>query len=157
MATNRLSCKACNESDPTQDIVKAAAERVRRKEAARRKAEEEDAALCSRSLTAQEDRWCRRLAGEWARLARKEAKDKVNAWCKSNGFHDMNTQKKTLRGATKFPLHTAVKNSNEAIIGMMLIAGVNKDVQDSKNQTPSELAAKLNKYGSHSQILTMLL
>jgi len=56
----------------------------------------------------------------------------------------------------KFPLHTAVKHSNQEIIEMMLLAVVDKDVRDSKNQTPSQLAAQLNKNGSHGQILTTL-
>jgi len=151
-----------------EEVERAAAERARREEAqeACRKAEEaswreeraheEDAARYAVALAAEEDR--RRVeAQEQGRLRRKEAEEKVKVWCNSNGFQDMNTQKKTLRGATKFPLHTAVKNCNQEIIGMMLIAGVDKDVRDSKNQTPIALAAKLNKGGSHGHILTMLL
>jgi len=91
-------------------------------------------------------------------VAQKEAdaKEKVNGWCRANGFQDMNTSKKTYKGGTKFPLHTAVKHGNQEIIGLMLLAGVDKDVRDSKTQTPSQLAAELNKNGSHNQILAML-
>jgi len=59
-------------------------------------------------------------------------------------------------GGEKFPLHTAVKHSNQEMIRMMLFLGVQKDVRDSKSQTPTQLAAKLNTNGSHGQILTML-
>merc|ERR1712130_292183 len=86
-----------------------------------------------------------------AALARKEAEDKVAAWCKAHGFAAVNVQKKTYRGNTKFPLHTAVKYSQEEIIGMMLLVGAQKDVKDSRAQTPLQLAAKLNKNRSHDR------
>jgi len=157
-----------------EEAERAAAERVRREELVRREAEatrneslkraaaerasEEEAArnAAAAAAAAAEELQRQKASEEQAELARKEAEEKINAWCKSNGFQDMNTQKKTLRGATKFPLHTAVKYSNQEIIGMMLIAGVQTDVRDSNKQTPCQLAAKLNKDGSHGQILTML-
>jgi hypothetical protein len=86
----------------------------------------------------------------------RSVEEKVTAWCKDNGFQDLNTRKTTFRGATKFPLHTAVKHNNQEIIGMMLIVGAQKNVRDSKNHTPSELAASLNKNGSHNQAIAML-
>lgn len=85
-----------------------------------------------------------------------EAQVKANKWCKSNGFLDVSSQKKTLRGATKFPLHTAVKHENAEMVGLLLKCGANKGMRDSKNQTPKELATKMNKNGSHNQILAML-
>jgi len=151
---------------------KVAAQRAQREEEARRKSEEaaerlreeeeraKAGALAAAAVAGIERR--RREAARAAeeqenfKLARKEAVEKVDAWCKLNGFQDMHTQKKTLRGATKFPLHTAVKNRNQEIIRLMLIAGVGRGVRDSKSQTPSQLAATLNRNGSHDQILTML-
>jgi len=124
----------------------AAAERAREEDAAR-------TAAAAASAAAQEERWRQEVAEEQARY---DAQEKVNAWCKQNGYQSMNKSKTTYRGAWKFPLHTAVKHSNQEIIGMMLLAGVNKDVTDANIQTPSQLAAKLNKNGSHRQILTML-
>jgi len=160
-----------------QEIERSSAERALHEEAERRKAEEaarlkalqraaaerareEKTARYAFALAVEEDRQrseAARAAQEQAWLTRKEAEEKVNVWCKSNGYQDMNTQKKTLRGATKFPLHTAVKNNNPEIVAMMLTTGVHKDVRDSNNQSPSQMAAKLNMHGSHSQILIMLL
>lgn len=147
---------------------RAAAERARREEAERREAEElaeAEAQRLAAEKRAREDEAARAAAEAAAaavqaecrrQQAVNEATAKVNAWCKSNGFQDMNTQKKTLRGATKFPMHTAVKYSNQEIVEMMLLAGIDKDVRDSNKQTPLQLAAKLNKNGSHDQIIAML-
>jgi hypothetical protein len=80
----------------------------------------------------------------------------VAKWCKLHGFRDLHTPKKTLRGATKYPLHSAVKHNLPGLIRLMLMVRVRTDVVDSKHQTPHELAAKLNSNGSHDKILTML-
>jgi len=85
------------------------------------------------------------------------AQGKVNEWCKSHGFHDLKTQKKTYMGARKFPLHTAVKHKQEEMVGLLLKCGADKLAKDSRKQTPSELAANMNKNGSHDQILALLL
>jgi len=143
-----------------EEAARREAEIAARHEAAQQsaaeRAREEDAAgtaAAAASAAAQEERWRQQVAEEQARY---DAQEKVNAWCKQNGYQSMNKSKYTYRGCVKFPLHTAVKHSNQEIIGMMLLAGVDKDVKDSNIQTPRELAAKLNKNGSHGQILTML-
>jgi len=143
-----------------EEAARREAEIAARHEAAQQsaaeRAREEDAAgtaAAAASAAAQEERWRQQVAEEQARY---DAQEKVNAWCKQNGYQSMNKSKYTYRGGVKFPLHTAVKHSNQEIIGMMLLAGVDKDVKDSNIQTPRELAAKLNKNGSHGQILTML-
>lgn len=84
------------------------------------------------------------------------AKKKVSEWCKSNGYQDMNIHKKTFRGATKFPLHTAAKHNNEDMIAMLLMCGVDKYALDSKKQTAHEVATKMNKHGSNEMILARL-
>lgn len=112
-------------------------------------------AAAAAAAAAEEDQRAR-VAEEQASLARKEAGEEVDAWCKKNGYEDVNTQKKLFRGGSKFPLHSAVKYNNDEIIGMMLLLGANKDVKDSKGETPCQLAAKLNKNGSHDQILAKL-
>jgi len=83
------------------------------------------------------------------------AQEKVNAWCKQNSYRDMNIQKKTMRGATKFPLHTAVKHKNEMMVRDLVRCGADQGV-GSKQQTPKELAATLNKNRSHDEILALL-
>jgi len=84
------------------------------------------------------------------------AQGKVNAWCKEHGFTDMHTQKKTMRGATKFALHTAVKHKDEAMVGLLLKCGAKRSVTDSHKQTPLQLAETLNKAHSHDRIIDML-
>merc|ERR1711865_970644 len=122
------------------------------------------ASIAAASLGAQQQRQrqeAHRVAEEQARRERKAAEevaehaaalDKVNAWCKSNGYQDMNTQKKTFRGSTKFPLHTAVKHKNEEMVGLLLKCGVDKNATDSRQQTAGQLAEKMK----HDGILAVL-
>jgi len=105
----------------------AAKEKLRQEQAAQQAAEEK----------ARQD-----AAAEAAELAAAQAE--VSAWCKANGFSDMNTQKKTLRGATKFPLHTAVKQQDGEMVRMLLKCGANKDATNSKKQTSLDLAVKMS-------------
>merc|ERR1711865_288117 len=74
-----------------------------------------------------------------------EAEEKVSDWCKANGFQDMYTAKKTLRGATKLPMHTAVKHQNDEMVQLLLKCGADKEAEDSKKQTPMQLAEKKSK------------
>jgi len=83
-------------------------------------------------------------------------KKKVNEWCKSNGYQDMNIPKKTFRGATKFPLHTAAKQNNEDMIAMLLLCGVDKYALDSKKRTAHEVATKSNKKEANEMIIARL-
>jgi hypothetical protein len=84
------------------------------------------------------------------------AQHQVSKWCNQHGFKDATHPKKTLRGATKFPLHTAVKHRDAAMVDLLLKCGVDLSVLDSRHQTPGALAAKLNRNGSHERILALL-
>jgi len=136
-----------------QEALRLAAEEETRRQEEEK--EKERAAAAAAAFAAEQEA-AQKAEEERAALARKEADAKVAAWCKTHGFVAMNTQKKTYRGNTKFPLHTAVKHRQQEIIGMLLLIGAQKDVKDSKGQTPLQLAAKLNKNGSHDQIVDML-
>lgn len=103
---------------------------------------------------ARQDKLDREVAQHNAELA--AAKERVSEWCRKNSFRDMNTQKKTMRGATKFPLHTAVKHQNDEMVELMLKCGVSHHVKTSGQQTPAELAMSMNKNGSHEQIIALL-
>lgn len=83
------------------------------------------------------------------------AQNGVSKWCNQNGFKSATQPKKGLRGGTKFPLHTAVKYSNQDIVEMLLKCGADRSVLDSRKQTPGELAAKMNRNGSHDRILAI--
>lgn len=125
-----------------------AQEKARQEEAARAAAEEE--------RLRQE---AQKAAEEQATREREEmsaAQEKVSEWCKANGFQDIYTAKKTIRRATKLPIHTAVKHQNDEMVGLLLKCGAAKDAEDSKKQTPMQLAEKMNKNGSHDNIMAML-
>merc|ERR1711959_453768 len=71
------------------------------------------------------------------------AQEKVDAWCKANGFSDMHSKKKSFMSGTKYPLHEAVAQSNEEIVGLLVQSGVDKDVKNSKGLTARDVAMKL--------------
>lgn len=126
---------------------------------AQEKARQEEAA---RAAAAEEERLrqeAQKAAEEQATREREEmsaAQEKVSEWCKANGFQDIHTAKKTIRRATKLPIHTAVKHQNDEMVGLLLKCGAAKDAEDSKKQTPMQLAEKMNKNGSHDNIMAML-
>lgn len=96
-------------------------------------------------------------AMEWeTRRQLQEALLAVQKWCKNNGFQDVHSCKKTMRGATKFPLHTAVKYNNPGIVRMMLLIGGQKEVLDSRGRTPMQLARDLNQGGSYDELVAVL-
>jgi membrane protein involved in colicin uptake len=80
----------------------------------------------------------------------------VDAWCKANGFNDMNSKKSHFMRGTKFPLHEAVARRNEDVVGLMIQVGVDRAAKNSKGQTAEDLARKLNKGGSMDGVLAML-
>jgi len=84
------------------------------------------------------------------------AREKVNSWCKANGFGDMNSQKKSFMSGSRFPLHEAVAKNNEEMVGLMLKLGADADLKNSKGQTAQDLARKMNKAGSMDSILAKL-
>lgn len=69
-----------------------------------------------------------------------EGRRKLEVWCKENGYADAYTRKKTYRGDSKFPLHTAVKQENVEIVKLLLQNGANKDCTNSKGETPLKMA-----------------
>jgi DNA repair exonuclease SbcCD ATPase subunit len=87
---------------------------------------------------------------------RSAAQATVDAWCRSNGFVNINAQKKSLMSGTRFPLHEAVSKRNEEIVTLMVKLGVDKSLKNSKWQTAEELAKKMNKNGSMDSILVKL-
>jgi len=84
------------------------------------------------------------------------AREKVNSWCKANGFGDMNSQKKSFMSGSRFPLHEAVAKNNEEMVGLMVQLGADKEFKNSKGQTAEDIARKMNKGGSMDSILAKL-
>merc|ERR1711957_66287 len=81
------------------------------------------------------------------------AAEQVAAWCKKNGFKDMNTQKKGFMSGSKLPLHVAVTNKDAEMVGLMIQLGVDRTAKNSKGETATDLATKLNKDESMHAIL----
>jgi len=133
----------------------AAEERQRNADQAAREAREAREAQMAAQMEAA------RLAEE-ARVSLEAEEDKkkaaahVNAWCKANGYPHMNAQKKKLFGGTKYPLHEAVAKKQVELVKMMVKAGVDTSVKNSKGETASELASKSNKNGVMNDILEVL-
>jgi len=104
-----------------------------------------------------------KAAEEQARVARQleaeeleEAQALVGVWCTANGFEGVSSQKKTFRGAKKFALHTAAKHKNEEMVALLVKCGADRHALDSKGQTPKQVAEKMNKDGSHEDVISLL-
>mmetsp|Transcript_72980 Transcript_72980/g.163359 ORF Transcript_72980/g.163359 Transcript_72980/m.163359 type:complete len:668 (-) Transcript_72980:145-2148(-) len=72
-----------------------------------------------------------------------------------NGFCDVNTERRSL-GRSSCPLHLAVQQCDAGLVGALLEAGADPDRADSHGQTPRGLATRLNRQGSHDEILALL-
>jgi len=99
----------------------------------------------------------REAAEEARRLEdERQAQAKVAAWCKKNGFNDVNSKKSSCMGGAKFPLHEAVAQKDSEMLALMVQLGADRGAKNSKGQTPEALAAKLNKNGSMDGVLAKL-
>merc|ERR1712151_1259998 len=85
-----------------------------------------------------------------------EASDKAGVWCKNNGYQDVHSEKKTMMGGKKFPLHTAVKQQNAEMVECIVKCGGKKDCKDSKWQTPLQLAEKVCKGANRDRVVAAL-
>lgn len=77
---------------------------------------------------------------------------KVRTWLQSNGFKHVNNlvRKKFLKVT---PLHAAVGQNNPEMVKLLLAAGADPRQFNSKNETALKLAQKLDKNGSHTEIV----
>lgn len=145
------------------------AERLRQEEEleARRRNEEEHEQLQRQEQEAQrcreaeeavqrdlEDRE-RKQAEEQKVKEEGEAKDRVDAWLKKNGFANVSAKKKSMM-SWHYPLHSAVTKNDSAMVQLLLQFHADPQTANSSKQTPQQLAFKLNKKGSHNEILAVL-
>lgn len=141
-----------------------AAARVAEEERLRRIAQEEAEAEFWRR--GEEEAEAARVAEEAARVAEEERKRlneekrvaqmKTEPWCRAHGYKDVNSPKKTLRGSTKYPLHTAVKREDADMVKMLLICGANKEAKDSQSRIALQLAEKVKSSSARAKILDAL-
>lgn len=146
----RLEEQLAKEQDPAS--AEAAAAAAAAKEAAERSLAQQEERLRRERLQQQRQKQEAALEEE-ERLA---AQAKVNAWCKLNGFADLNAKKKSFMSGTRFPLHEAVSKRNAELVMLMVKAGADRSLKNSKGQTPKELAQRMNKDGSMATILVNL-
>jgi hypothetical protein len=97
----------------------------------------------------------RRLADDQRAQEDRMARESVNDWMRKNGFEGMHARK-MLSMNTPYPLHCAVKQNDSVMVQLLLKFGADHSATNTWNSTPRQLAAKLNKNASHSEILAML-
>jgi len=126
---------------------------LKEREAASRK--EREALDVQRAAEVQRLRACEAAEKE----EKRQAGEKVAAWCKKNSFVNMTTQKSgfiSCMSGSKFPLHTAVTNKDVEMVRLMVLLEVDKGAKNSKGQTAADLATALNKDRSMDAILAYL-
>lgn len=84
-----------------------------------------------------------------------DAQQRVNAWLKKNSFSSVNAKKKNLMSSL-YPLHCAVTQKDCAMVQLLIKFGADPKLANSSKQTPRQLAGKLNKAGSHNEVLAVL-
>lgn len=124
-------------------------EQLRRQEEAQRQQEIEQVA--QRELEEQE----RKRAEEQHAKEEHDAQQRVNAWLKKNSFSSVNAKKKNLMSSL-YPLHCAVTQKDCAMVQLLIKFGADPKLANSSKQTPRQLAEKLNKKGSHDEVLAVL-
>lgn len=101
-------------------------------------------------------------AEEEVRLRKKEAEKnaKVQAFLEKSGFQtatDKKVKKGILSSSFSYPLHAAVEAKDSEAVELLLWAGADPSVENSKKQTPLQFAQKKNsKQGSHEKVIAAL-
>lgn len=97
----------------------------------------------------------RRHAEEQRAKEDRVARESVNAWMRKNGFEGMHARK-MLSVNTPYPLHCAVKQNDSVMVQLLLKFGADPSATNIWSLTPRQLAAKLDKNASHSEVLAVL-
>jgi len=98
----------------------------------------------------------RQKAEEEERAAKKE---RLGLFLQKTGFQSF-SEKKVKKGILSsgfsYPLHAAVEAKDAEAVELLLWAGADPSLANSKKQTPLDFAQKKNKQGSHSQVIAAL-
>eukprot|EP00434_Breviolum_minutum_P016357 symbB.v1.2.014416.t1/scaffold1000.1/size145704/7 len=89
------------------------------------------------------------------KLERAEARKQVLPFLLQNGFQTVKS-KKTWLWRSYYPLHVAVKKKDIETVRLLLVAGADTQKQNHKSETPQQLAQRLNRSGSHEEIIEAL-
>jgi len=90
--------------------------------------------------------------------SRQEAQEdqlKVDSFLKANGFADLDSKRKKFFKSF-YPLHSAVSQKNADMVQLLLAAGARPTLKNSAGLTALQLAQKLDRNGSHTQIVKLL-
>lgn len=97
---------------------------------------------------------------EQCRLEAAHKQDMLRHFLTSAGFTDVNAKKKEKSGMFSsgftYPIHAAVKANNVNIVQLLIEAGADRTVSNSKKVTPLTMAQKLDKGGSHKDVIAIL-
>mmetsp|Transcript_361 Transcript_361/g.509 ORF Transcript_361/g.509 Transcript_361/m.509 type:complete len:254 (-) Transcript_361:57-818(-) len=133
------------EAIEAQDLWEAQQESLREHEMIQSQEEEED------RLRYEEAQRIREISIREAQ----EDELRVNTFLKANGFADIDA-KRTKMFKSFYPLHVAVSQNNPDMVQLMLATGARPLPKNSGGLTPLELAQKLDKKGSHAQVIKLL-
>lgn len=101
----------------------------------------------------------RREEEEILRAEEARKQDELRTFLQSTGFKDVNEKKVKsgmLSSSFAYPLHVAARANDAKVVELLLWAGADRKLTDSKKLTPLALAQKLNKKESHKQSITAL-
>eukprot|EP00929_Paragymnodinium_shiwhaense_P038212 TRINITY_DN20235_c0_g1_i2.p1 TRINITY_DN20235_c0_g1~~TRINITY_DN20235_c0_g1_i2.p1 ORF type:complete len:241 (-),score=84.92 TRINITY_DN20235_c0_g1_i2:324-1046(-) len=91
---------------------------------------------------------------EQARLAGEaEDKKKMDLFLRQHSFKGPDMKRSSFLRSYKFPLHSAVKHKDADMIRILLAHGATLNSKDSSGFTPVQLSEKVNKSGSHSDVI----
>jgi len=140
-----------------------ALQRKKEEEEKRRRYEEEQRRLALEEMERQK----KLQEEEEARIREEERKaeealkmDLLREWLRTNDFpgpNDKKVKKSMLSSSFQYPLHAAVELNDTQAVCLLLWAGADRTLKNSKKQTPFDLAtAKNSKNGSHKAVITAL-
>lgn len=97
---------------------------------------------------------------EQRRLESAQKQEMLRSFLSGAGFTDVNEKKKEkssmFSSGFTYPLHAAVKANDVNMVQLLLQAGADRTLSNSKKVTPLAIAQKLDKGGSHREIITVL-
>mmetsp|Transcript_67582 Transcript_67582/g.108864 ORF Transcript_67582/g.108864 Transcript_67582/m.108864 type:complete len:224 (+) Transcript_67582:96-767(+) len=117
---------------------------------AQRVRQAEEAGRIAEAAAAEDEQEHRRLEQE--SLERENA---VATFLKLHGFTGVNSCKKSLLSST-YPLHKAAEAGDDKMVSLLCRAGANPTQKNSWGKTPTQVARKADKNGSHAKVFSVL-
>jgi len=129
------------------------------KEEKRAQEAEDKLRLKAKKAQAQRKKWA--MEAEKAEKLRLEAemkteRGKAEKLLKERGFASVNAKRKSGVFSFKFPIHSAVKRNDAELVRALILTDAVLDSKDSQGCTALQLARKLDKNGSHTEVTLLL-